>query len=64
MKLEIFDINGNTLTEKIMKGEDNLGHGDDSFGLTIVKMQKIIPNVFKDKIEVLLNNKDVVETLK
>lgn len=64
VKLEIFDIHGNKLTEKIMKGEDNLGHGDDSFGLAIVKMQKIIPKVFKDKIEVLLNNKDVVETLK
>jgi hypothetical protein len=64
MKFEVFDMNGNKLTEKIMKGEDNLGHGDDSFGLTIVKMQKIIPKVFKDKIEVLLNNKDVVETLK
>jgi hypothetical protein len=64
MKLEVFDMNGNKLTEKIMKGEDNLGHGDDSFGLTIEKMKKIIPKVFKDKIELLLNNKDVVETLR
>lgn len=64
MKLEVFDINGNKLTEKIMKGEDNISRGDYTSLLAIDEMKKVIPKVFKDKIEVLLNNKDVVETLK
>ncbi len=66
MKLEVFDINGNRLTEKIMKGEDNISRDDGYFStsLPIENMKIMIPKVFKDKIEVLLNNKDVVETLK
>lgn len=66
MKLEVFDTIGNKLTEKIMKGEDNISRDDGLFStsLPIENMKKIIPKAFKDKIEVLLNNKDVADTLK
>lgn len=64
MKLEVFDINGNKLTEKSIKGEDNIARGEVSSLLAIDDMKKVIPKVFKAKIETLLNNKDVVETLR
>jgi hypothetical protein len=65
LKLEIFDISGNKFTEKVLKGEDNLPRAESlwSPGLSIEGMKKVIPKVFKDKIEALLNDKSVLETL-
>jgi hypothetical protein len=65
MKLEVFDMNSNKLTEKVLKGEDNIPRSESMFspGLSIEGMKKVIPEVFKNKMEVLLNDKDVVESL-
>lgn len=66
MKLEIFDNAGSRLTEKTLKGEDNIARSESMWSpdLSIEGMKIVIPKVFKAKIETLFNNKDVIEALR
>jgi hypothetical protein len=57
--LKIFDVNGETLAESNIKGEDNLGGS-----MNILKYSKImLPEALKKKIEELFNNPNVANAL-
>lgn len=60
VKIEVFDTNGNRLAEKRTKGDDNLG-GD--FWNPPAHAKEAIPKAFKEKLEALLNNEEILKTL-
>ena len=61
VRLEIFDAAGNKLAEKKLKGFDDLGQDFwDPQGLA----REAIPKAFKEKIAALLNNEDVLKSLR
>ena len=60
VKLEIFDENGNSIAQNSINGRDNLG-GD--FINPPAHAKKAVPVAFKEKIESLLNFKDIADAL-
>jgi hypothetical protein len=59
-KLEVFDENGNPIAQNSISGRDNLG---GSVMNPPAHAKKVIPVAFKEKIESLLNYKDISEAL-
>lgn len=60
VKLEVFDKNGNPIAQNSVNGRDNLG---GSVMNPPAHAKKVIPVAFKEKIESLLNYKDISEAL-
>jgi hypothetical protein len=61
VRLEVFDAAGNKLAEKELKGFDHLG---DDFWNPPKLAREAVPKAFKEKIEALLNNEDVLKSLR
>lgn len=62
VKLEVFDANGKRLAEQDLKGEDSYTRPDAIWSATEY-MKTAVPKAFKGKLEILFNNKDVIESL-
>lgn len=60
VNLEVFDENGNTIAQNSITGRDDLG---GSFMNPPAHAKKAVPVAFKEKIESLLNYKDISEAL-
>ncbi len=60
IKLEVLDSSGHKLTEKIIKGDDNLG---GSAWNPPAHAREAIPKAFKEKLEALLNSEEILKTL-
>lgn len=60
VKLEVLDSNGHKLSEKIIKGDDNLG---GSAWNPPAHAREAIPKAFKEKLEALLNSEEILKTL-
>jgi hypothetical protein len=60
VKLEVLDSNGYKLTEKVIKGDDNLG---GSAWNPPSHAREVIPKAFKEKLEALLNSEEILKTL-
>lgn len=61
IKLDVFDAEGKKLAETALKGNDNLG---GSFWNPPAYAKEAVPKAFKEKIEALLNDKNILETLR
>lgn len=59
--LKVLNKSGKVLTEKTIKGKDNLG---GSFWNQYSYVKQAVPKAFKEKIESLLNAREVVRALK
>ncbi|MCK4389435.1 MAG: hypothetical protein KAV83_04255 [Desulfobacterales bacterium] len=59
--LEVLDKNGKTIAEKRISGEDDL---KGSFLNPPAHAKKVIPIAFKEKLEILLNSKQISDALK
>lgn len=61
LRLDVFDAEGNKLAEEGLKGDDELG-GD--FGDPSGYAREAVPKRFKEKIEALFNNENVLKSLR